>query len=168
MADLKETAATPTQTTPTEAPANAEATEAKKAPKPKTAKAPSKRPAAKKVAKSVVSAPTPAPARKTRKIYSGKERAQKLGEIEQALGRGDTIKAATGKAGISEQTYYQWKKAAAPTSKGDDLKDLLALEEENKHLKGLLAQRLREENAELKKRLGLSGSRTARAKAAKA
>ncbi|MFU0507363.1 transposase [Pseudaminobacter sp. NGMCC 1.201702] len=58
-------------------------------------------------------------------------------------------------AGISEQTYYQWKKSAAPASTNGDLKDLLALEEENVRLKKLLAERLREENAELKKRLGL-------------
>jgi putative transposase len=35
------------------------------------------------------------------------------------------------------------------------LKDLLALEEENKRLKNLLAERLRKENAELRKKLGL-------------
>lgn len=58
-------------------------------------------------------------------------------------------------AGISEQTYYLWKKAAAPAADSDGLKDLVALEEENKRLKSLLADRLRKENAELKKRLGL-------------
>jgi putative transposase len=36
------------------------------------------------------------------------------------------------------------------------LKDLLALEEENKRLKKMLAERLRKENAELKNKLGLA------------
>jgi len=57
--------------------------------------------------------------------------------------------------GVSEQTYYQWKKAAEIAAPTDDLKDLLALEEENKRLKRQLAERLRQENAELKKKLGL-------------
>lgn len=53
-------------------------------------------------------------------------------------------------------TYYYWKRAAAPSSDSGDLRDLVALEEENKRLKNLLADRLRKENAELKKRLGLA------------
>ncbi|EHK57115.1 transcriptional regulator [Mesorhizobium alhagi CCNWXJ12-2] len=59
-------------------------------------------------------------------------------------------------AGIAEQTYYHWRKAATPVSDSDDLKDLVALEDENKRLKSLLAERLRKENAELKKKLGLA------------
>ncbi|MER9548433.1 transposase [Mesorhizobium sp. M0322] len=91
-----------------------------------------------------------------RKMYSEEERAQKLRQIEKLLSGGATLKSAVKQAGTSEQTYYQWKKkaaVAAPAS--DDLKDLLALEEENKRLKSLLAERLRAENAELKRRLGL-------------
>ncbi|PBB86948.1 transcriptional regulator [Mesorhizobium sp. WSM3876] len=90
-----------------------------------------------------------------RKIYSEKERAHKLGQIEKSIGRGGTLKAAVKEVGITEQTYYHWKKAAAGPVEGDGLKDLVALEEENKRLKGLLAAQLRKENAELKKRLGL-------------
>jgi putative transposase len=37
----------------------------------------------------------------------------------------------------------------------DDLKDLVKLEEENARLKKLLADRLRKENVELRKKLGL-------------
>ncbi|MER8440408.1 transposase [Mesorhizobium sp. M1312] len=94
-----------------------------------------------------------------RKMYSEEERVQKLSQIEKLLGGGATLKSAVKQAGTTEQTYYQWKKkavvaaVAAPAS--DDLKDLLALEEENKRLKNLLAERLRAENAELKRRLGL-------------
>jgi putative transposase len=100
-----------------------------------------------------VTSPT---ARTARKIYSEKERAQKLGEIEKQIGRGESIKAAVQKAGISEQTYYQWKKAAGQTTQSDGLKDLVKLEEENARLKKLLADRLRNENAELRKKLGLA------------
>ncbi|MER9174535.1 transposase [Mesorhizobium sp. M0955] len=91
-----------------------------------------------------------------RKMYSEEERVQKLRQIEKLLSVGATLKSAVKLAGTSEQTYYQWKKKAAVAAPAiDDLKDLLALEEENKRLKNLLAERLRAENAELKRRLGL-------------
>ena len=93
--------------------------------------------------------------RTARKIYSEQERAQKLGDIENQTGLGSSLKDAVKKAGISEQTYYQWKKAAAQVPQGDELKDLVKLEEENARLKQLLADRLRKENAELRKKLGL-------------
>ncbi|TIR50601.1 MAG: transposase [Mesorhizobium sp.] len=96
-----------------------------------------------------------ATSRGPRKVYSEKERAQKLAQIERSISGGATLKSSVQQAGISEQTYYLWKKAAAPASNSDDLKDLIALEEENKRLKSLLAERLRNENAELKRRLGL-------------
>ncbi|MFK0692299.1 transposase [Mesorhizobium sp. IMUNJ 23033] len=96
------------------------------------------------------------PVRPGRKVYSDEQRAQKLSQIEKSVSGGATLKSAVKQAGTSEQTYYQWKKkAAAPAQAGDDLKDLLALEDENKRLRSLLAERLRNENAELKRRLGL-------------
>ena len=125
----------------------------KKAPRPKTAKAQSKPSPRKAVGPAPAVTDTPAATR--RKIYSEKERSQLLGQIEKVAGRGESIRSAVKRAGISEQTYYQWKKSAVPASTNSDLKDLLALEEENVRLKKLLAERLREENAELKKRLGL-------------
>ncbi|MGX5844767.1 transposase [Mesorhizobium sp. ArgA1] len=90
-----------------------------------------------------------------RKVYSEKDRAQKLTQIERSVRSGATHRSAVKQAGISEQTYYLWKKATIPAAETDELKDLVALEEENKRLKSLLAERLRQENAELKKRLGL-------------
>lgn len=94
---------------------------------------------------------------RTRKTYSEKERAQRLTQIDKSIKNGDTLKSAVKQVGLSVQTYYHWKKATAPApgTTSDDLRDLVALEEENKHLKSLLAERLRSENAELKKRLGL-------------
>lgn len=51
------------------------------------------------------------------------------------------------------------RKASSATmlaiSEGDDLADLLKLEEENKRLRKTLAEKLRAENADLKKRIGL-------------
>ena len=143
----------------TEAPAKAEIAEAKKkAPWPRNAaKGQAKRSVAKNVAKAVVSGSvSPAPAKARRKIYSAQERRQKLGEIEKSIAGGESVKSVTKQAGISEQTYYQWKKAAAAVPEGGELKDLIALEEENARLKKQLAERLRKENAELKRKLGLS------------
>ncbi|PSJ63157.1 transposase [Pseudaminobacter soli (ex Li et al. 2025)] len=125
----------------------------KKTRRPRKAKAEPKAPVRTSGAKA---AEAPAGAvRIGRKVYSAKERAQLLGEIEQSISRGESIRSAVKRAGISEQTYYHWKKAAAPVSESNDLKDLLALEDENKRLKSLLAERLRKENAELRKKLGL-------------
>jgi len=144
----------------TSEPAKAEIPEPKKkAPRPRKAKTQPKTPAESDLAKQTTKAaePSAAAARTGRKVYSERERAQKLGQIEQSISRGSSIKRAVGQVGISEQTYYQWKKAAAPaSSQGDDLKDLVALEEENVRLKKLLAERLRKENADLKKKLGLN------------
>ncbi len=49
-------------------------------------------------------------------LPSRRERTQRLVQIERAISRGDSIKSAVGQAGISEQTYYQRKKAAAPAA----------------------------------------------------
>ena len=101
-------------------------------------------------------AEAPVAAKTARKTYSEKERSQKLAQIEKSIAGGATSKTAVGQAGISEQTYYYWKRAVAPSLDSGDLRDLVALEEENKRLKTLLADRLRKENAELKKKLGLA------------
>jgi putative transposase len=158
MADPKQ--AEPNQA-PTEVSANEPTPEIKKkSPKPKTASAQQGRAVRTRSAKSgkpasspeAVASPT---VRTARKIYSENERAQKLGEIEKQTGRGDSIKDAIKKAGILDQTYYQWRKVARPAPQSDELKDLVKLEEENARLKKLLADRLRKENTELRKKLGL-------------
>lgn len=131
---------------------------AHKAPRTRKPKAEAKQHASKRATRKAAEPATDVAtvsARATRKSHSAKERAQKLAQIEKAIAGRSSIKSAVAKAGISEQTYYLWKKAAAPAQNSGDLKDLVALEDENKRLKGLLAERLRKENAELKKRLGL-------------
>jgi hypothetical protein len=156
MADPQETESTQTLTAE---PAKGDAVEAKaKAPRTrKTAKAQPKRSVAKGVAKAAMSEPASVSAAKgSRKTYSASERAQKLGQIRKSIGRGESVKSATRQAGISEQTYYQWKKAASAAPESGELKDLLTLEEENARLKKMLAEQLRKENAELKKKLGMS------------
>lgn len=115
-----------------------------------------------------------------RRNYSDQEKAEMLKQIEEKLSQGNsTLKAAVRSTGITEQTYYQWKRAAkatgqdepvqaarkpsrqsdrrkaAPLPTGDELSDLVQLEEENRRLRKLLAKKLRQENSELRKRLGL-------------
>ena len=90
------------------------------------------------------------------KQHSEAERTQKISQIEEAMSGGATLKDASKQAGISAQTYYHWKKAAPAAANGDELKDLVALEQENKRLKTLLAERLRKENAELRRKLGMA------------
>jgi len=70
------------------------------------------------------------------------------------------VKAALKEAGVSEQTYYNWKNQAKENTpvvshQSDELKNLVELEAENKRLRKELAEKLRTENAELRKRLGL-------------
>ena len=158
MADLKDTESTPV---PTEVPVKQQTPDPeKKVSKPKKATGRQARAVRTSATPSSTQASAPeavaTPAVRTaRKTYSAKERAQKLGDIESQTGRGSSLKDAVKKAGISEQTYYHWKKAAAQVPQSDELKDLVKLEEENTRLKQLLAERLRKENAELRKKLGL-------------
>ncbi|MDX0586895.1 transcriptional regulator [Sinorhizobium medicae] len=101
-----------------------------------------------------------------RRGYSEQEKSEKLKLIETHVSGGSTLKDAIKSAGISEQTYYHWKGAAKPAAQkgtknpkllptGDELAALVELEEENQKLRKLLAEKLRAENAELRKRLGL-------------
>ncbi|MCA1371537.1 transcriptional regulator [Ensifer sp. NBAIM29] len=98
------------------------------------------------------------------KRYSETERTEKLNLIETEVAQGNsTLKDAIKNAGISEQTYYVWKKSAKPADRkadasvvaGDEFADLIQLEKENLRLRHLLSEKLRAENAELRKRLAL-------------
>lgn len=141
-----------------EAPASVEVAEPKKrTPRPKKARTAPRQRIAKEGAKSTPKSEDAlsTPARSRRKIYSEKERAQILSKIEKSIGSGASVRGAVTETGISEQTYYQWKKTAETEAPAAGFNDLLALEEENKRLKQQLAEHLRRENAELRKRLGL-------------
>lgn len=95
---------------------------------------------------------------------SDDQKLEKLNHIKGLVASGTTLKDAVNVAGISDQTYYIWKKAIArPTSvaparsvTGDDeMAEFLQLEEENRSLRKQLSEKLRAENADLRKRLGL-------------
>ncbi|WEJ08678.1 transposase [Sinorhizobium prairiense] len=123
-----------------------------------------KSPKSQKTAAEPVRAQSKAPAAKARR-YGEQEKTEKLKLIETQVTAGkSTLKDAIKSAGISEQTYYQWKRTAKPAEQkpekavlaGDDeLADFVRLEEENERLRKLLAEKLRAENADLRKRLGL-------------
>ena len=116
-----------------------------------------------KTAAEPVQASSKALAAKPRR-YSEQEKSEKLKLIETQVQGNSTLKDAIKSAGISEQTYYQWKrtekpanaKEDRPVAAGDELADLLQLEKENQRLRKLLADKLRVENSELRKRLGLT------------
>lgn len=62
----------------------------------------------------------------------------KLREVEVDVGRGKTVAEAVKKIGVTEQTYYRWKKKYGGL-RIDQAKRLKALEKENSRLKRLLA-----------------------------
>lgn len=105
---------------------------------------------------------------KTRGL-SDREKLERIGQIEAQVGGGSTLKDAVKIAGVSDQTYYQWKKAvsqsapikpapkteAASISGYNEIAEFIELEQENRRLRKLLSEKLRAENADLRKRLGL-------------
>lgn len=99
-----------------------------------------------------------------RKTYGEREKAEKLKLIATQIAQGTTpLQQVVKNAGISVQTYYQWKRSEKPVTKkaekavsgGSELAELVQLEAENNRLRALLAEKLRAENVELRKRLGL-------------
>ena len=62
----------------------------------------------------------------------------KLREVEVERGRGKTVAEAVKKIGVTEQTYYRWKKKFGGL-RVDQAKRLKELEKENSRLKRLLA-----------------------------
>jgi transposase-like protein len=63
---------------------------------------------------------------------------QKLREVEVLTNEGETISQACRRAGISEQTYYRWRKGYGGL-RVDQAKRLKELEKENARLKKLVA-----------------------------
>jgi transposase-like protein len=80
--------------------------------------------------------------------YTTEQIIVKLREIEILCGQGNTIAEAVREAGITEQTYYRWRKeyGGMGTSEAKRLKEL---EKENARLKKLVAE-LSLDNAILK------------------
>ncbi|UWU25991.1 transposase (plasmid) [Rhizobium sp. CB3060] len=127
--------------------------------------APKKTSRAKNAAAEKARVDTPKPAKPRIRGLSDQEKMEKIGKIEAQVAGGTTLKDAVKSAGISDQTYYQWKKTAAQlvtdtrtvsVSVDDELDEFIQLEEENRRLRKLLSEKLRAENADLRKRLGMS------------
>ena len=74
-----------------------------------------------------------------RKRYAAEEIIAKLREAEVHLAPGDTVSQAVGKRGVSEQTYYRWRREYGGM-RVDQAKRLKELERENARLKQLVAE----------------------------
>ncbi len=74
-----------------------------------------------------------------RKRYAAEEIIAKLREAEVHLAQGDTVGQAVRKLGVSEQTYYRWRREYGGM-RVDQAKRLKELERENARLKQLVAE----------------------------
>lgn len=107
--------------------------------------------------------PAPKKQRKPRMKKGSPETAAANTAVEGGTGqkkRGRKPKALAGAAAANRQPVKRARKSAPAaaveaTSAGDELADLLQLEEENQRLRKLLAEKLRAENADLRKKLNL-------------
>ena len=73
-----------------------------------------------------------------RKRHTAEEIVNKLRQAEVELGKGSSIAAVCKLLGVTEQTYYRWRKEYGGL-KSDQAKKLKAFEKENARLKRLLA-----------------------------
>ena len=69
-----------------------------------------------------------------RKRYAAEEIIGKLREAEVGLAQGQTVGAVVRKLGVSEQTYYRWRKKYGGMGT-DQLKELKRLQKENERLR---------------------------------
>ena len=83
-----------------------------------------------------------------RKGYTSEQIINKLREVEILLSQGSTIGMASKKIGVTEQTYYRWRKEYGGM-RIEQAKHLKELEKENTRLKKLVAD-LSLDNAILK------------------
>ena len=74
----------------------------------------------------------------TGKRYTAEQIVNKLREAEVELAKGQTIPAVAKKLGITDQTYYRWRREYGGL-KGDQARRLKELEQENGRLKRLVA-----------------------------
>ena len=74
-----------------------------------------------------------------RRRYTAEQIIQKLREVEVALSKGQSAGQACRKIGVTEQTYYRWRKEYGGL-RTDQAKRLKELEKENTRLKKLLAE----------------------------
>jgi hypothetical protein len=133
----------------------AEAGALAKAPAPKKQRAPRRQ---KAVAEATVAA-SPA---KTAKLPRGRRKRgeqvaeAKLAPVETQVAVKSTPKDAIKATGRKRTPKQTEQTAKAPVAAIDEMADLIQLEEENKKLRKTLADKLRTENTDLRKRLGLA------------
>jgi transposase-like protein len=84
----------------------------------------------------------------SKKRYTSEEIINKLREVEVMVSKGATIGEASKKIGVTEQTYYRWRKDYGGM-RVDQARRLKELEKENSQLKKLVAD-LSLDNAILK------------------
>ena len=75
----------------------------------------------------------------TRKRFSEEAALDLLRQIDLDLASGSTVETAVNTAGISEATYYKWRKLYGGMSKSQ-LRELKAMEKENARLKRIVAE----------------------------
>ena len=75
----------------------------------------------------------------SRNRYTAEQIIHKLREVEVALSKGQSVGQACKKIGVTEQTYYRWRKEYGGL-RTDQAKRLKELEKENARLKKLLAE----------------------------
>ncbi|MFT4182445.1 MAG: SyrB-like regulator [Rhizobium sp.] len=121
-----------------------------KVPAPKKPRAPRRRKAA--VEETVVASPA-----KAEKLPRGrKKRGEQAVDVKPAPAKVEAAGKGTKKSAAVKKTPKQAAQTAkAPVSAADEVADLIQLEQENKRLRKTLADKLRAENADLRKRLGL-------------
>lgn len=76
-----------------------------------------------------------------KKVFSAEQIIFKLREAEVELSRGQTVEQVVRKLGVTEQTYYRWRKSYGGM-RVDQAKRLKELEAENARLKKLVADLL--------------------------
>ncbi len=74
-----------------------------------------------------------------RKTYTPEQIINKLREVEILISQGATSAAASRKIGVTEQTYYRWRREYGGM-RVDQAKRLKELEKENTRLKKLVAE----------------------------
>ncbi|EUB98554.1 hypothetical protein PMI07_004835 [Rhizobium sp. CF080] len=133
----------------------AEADAPAKAPAPKKQRAPRRQ---KAVAEATVAAPTAKTAKLPRGRRKRGEQAEevKLAPVETQVAAKSTPKEAIKATGRKRTPKQTAQPAKAPVAAIDEMADLIQLEEENKRLRKTLADKLRAENTDLRKRLGLA------------
>ncbi len=75
-----------------------------------------------------------------RKIYTPEQIIRKLREVEVLIAEGMTTRNAARQIGVTEQTYYRWRKEYGGM-KVNQAKRLKALEKENSRLKRLVTEK---------------------------